>query len=63
MSFALAMLDMNNTGFVINAIHSKEGCYTYIKEIVKGESYIVLGQEEKDALRQAVISYENREND
>ena len=63
MSFALAMLDMNNTGFVINAIHSNEGCYTYIKEIVKGESYIVLGQEEKDALRQAVISYENREND
>ena len=60
MSFALAMLDMNNTGFVMNAIHSKEGCYTYIKEIVKGESYIVLGQEEKDALRQAVISYENR---
>ena len=54
MSFALAMLDMNNTGFVMNAIHSKEGCYTYIKEIVKGESYIVLGQEEKDALRQAV---------
>jgi hypothetical protein len=59
MSFALAMLDMNNTGFVMNAIHSKEGCYTYIKEIVKGESYIVLGQEEKDALRQAVISFEN----
>jgi hypothetical protein len=59
MSFALAMLDMNNTGFVMNAIHSKEGCYTYIKEIVKGESYIVLGQEEKDALRQAVLSFEN----
>ena len=59
----LAMLDMNNTGFVMNAIHSKEGCYTYIKEIVKGESYIVLGQEEKDALRQAVISYENQNSD
>jgi hypothetical protein len=59
MSFALAMLDMNNTGFVMNAIHSKEGCYTYIKEIVKGESYIVLRQEEKDALRQAVLSFEN----
>ena len=59
MSFALAMLDMNNTGFVINAIHSKEGCYTYIKEIVKGESYIQLGDEEKEALRQAVVTYEN----
>ena len=54
LSFALAMLDESNSGFVLNAIHSREGCYTYIKEIVKGESYIVLGQEEKDALRQAV---------
>ena len=54
LSFALAMLDESNSGFVLNAIHSREGCYTYIKEIVKGESYIVLGQEEKEALRQAV---------
>lgn len=54
LSFALAMLDKENNGFVINAIHSREGCYTYIKEIVKGESYIVLGEEEKEALRQAV---------
>ena len=53
-SFALAMLNEENSGFVLNAIHSREGCYTYIKEIVKGESYIVLGQEEKDALKQAV---------
>ena len=54
LSFALAMLDESNSGFVLNAIHSREGCYTYVKEIVNGESYIVLGQEEKDALRQAV---------
>lgn len=54
LSFALAMLDESDSGFVLNAIHGREGCYTYIKEIVKGESYIVLGQEEKEALRQAV---------
>lgn len=54
LSFALAMLDESNTGFVLNAIHGREGCYTYVKEIVKGESYIILGQEEKEALRQAV---------
>ena len=35
LSFALAMLDQENSGFVLNAIHSREGCYTYIKEIVK----------------------------
>lgn len=57
LSFALAMLDQENSGFVMNAIHSREGCYTYIKEIVKGESYIALGEEEKEALRQAVNSY------
>lgn len=57
LSFALAMLDQENSGFVMNAIHSREGCYTYIKEIVKGESYIALGEEEKEALRQAVNMY------
>lgn len=57
LSFALAMLDKENSGFVLNAIHSREGCYTYIKEIVKGESYIVLGEEEKEALRQAVNAH------
>ena len=56
LSFALAMLDKSNNGFVINAMHSREGCYTYIKEIVKGESYIALGDEEKKALESAVNS-------
>ena len=57
LSFALAMLDKENNGFVMNAIHSSDGCYTYVKEIVKGESYVVLGEEEKEALRQAVNSH------
>ena len=57
LSFALAMLDKDNSGFVLNAIHSRERCYTYIKEIVNGESYIVLGEEEKEALRQAVNAH------
>ena len=54
LSFALAMLDESDSGFVLNAIHGRDGCYTYIKEIVKGESYVALGQEEIEALRQAV---------
>ena len=44
LSFALAMLDNNNTGWIINAMHSREGCYTYVKEIVKGESYVELAE-------------------
>ena len=42
LSFSLALLDQENNGFIINAMHSREGCYTYVKEIVKGESYVEL---------------------
>ena len=54
LSFVLAMLDKNKTGFLLNAIHSRENCFLYIKEIVNGESYVVLSEEEVEALRQAV---------
>lgn len=54
LSFALALLDNRNNGFVINAMHSREGCYTYVKEIINGESYITLGDEEKKALDKAI---------
>lgn len=54
LSFTLCLLDKENNGFVINAMHSREGCYTYIKEIIKGESFIILGEEEKQALLKAI---------
>lgn len=53
LSFSLAMLNEKNDGFVLNAMHSREGCYTYIKEIVDGNSIIVLAEEEKEALDMA----------
>ncbi len=53
LSFSLAMLDEKDDGFILNAMHSREGCYTYIKEIVKGNSYIVLAEEEARALAAA----------
>lgn len=54
LSFAIALLDMNNTGFILNSLHSREGCYLYIKMVEKGETDIVLGSEEKEALEQAL---------
>ena len=54
LSFAIALLDMNNTGFILNSVHSREGCYLYIKMIEKGETDILLGSEEKEALEQAL---------
>ena len=49
LSFALTMLDENNNGWIF-----REGCYTYIKEVVNGESYIELSSEEKECLEKAV---------
>lgn len=54
LSFALTVLDGNNNGYIINSMHSREGCYNYIKEIVKGESYIELSEEEAESLEKAI---------
>lgn len=54
LSFSLALLNETNDGFVMNAVHSREGCYTYIKEIIDGNSIIVLADEEKAALEMAM---------
>ena len=39
-------------------MHSREGCYTYIKEIIKGESYIELAEEERKCLEKAIYQEE-----
>ena len=54
LSFALALLDYTNTGFVINSVHSREGCYLYIKDVDRGQTDVALGNEEKMALEQAL---------
>jgi hypothetical protein len=50
LSFSCALLNNRDDGFVLNSIHSKDGCYNYIKEIIKGESFIPLSDEESEAL-------------
>lgn len=50
LSFSLALLDENNNGFIINSVHSTEGCYSYTKEIKNGNCSISLGKEEEEAL-------------
>ncbi len=56
LSFAIAMLDENNNGFVVNVMNSREGSFSYIKEITAGESSIELGDEEAEALSKAAGS-------
>ncbi len=54
LSFAFALLDYTNSGFVINSVHSREGCYLYIKPVDRGQTETLLGAEEKEALEQAL---------
>ena len=54
LSFSLALLNEINSGFIINSVHSSEGCYIYIKEIVAGLCDLDLSNEEKEALSQAM---------
>lgn len=60
LSFALAMLNEENSGTVINVVHSREGCYTYAKEIVQGTSLTPLCQEEREAIQKAIDSADER---
>ena len=54
MSFALAELDYTNSGFIINTVHSREGCYLYIKTVDCGQTEVLLSAEEKEALEKAL---------
>ena len=60
LSFACALLDYTNSGFVLNSVHSREGCYVYIKVVDCGKTDILLGDEEQQALEQA-LGYIQRE--
>lgn len=50
LSFSLALLDENNDGFIMNSVHSTEGCYSYTKEVKGGSCDLTLGKEEAEAL-------------
>jgi len=48
LSFVIALLDDNNS------VHSREGCYLYMKDVEKGSTDVLLGAEEKEALERAL---------
>lgn len=54
LSYALALLDQNDNGVIVTSMYSREGCFSYAKEIVMGESSINLSEEEKEALKKAI---------
>lgn len=54
LSFALAILNEENTGVVLNGIYSREVSNIYAKPIEKGNSKYVLSEEEKEAIQKAI---------
>lgn len=60
LSFAVALLDYTNSGFILNSVHSREGCYVYMKAVDCGKTDILLGEEEQQALEMA-LGYMERE--
>ena len=54
LSYSLALLDQENNGVLISSMYSREGCYTYAKDVINGECKINLSEEETEALKQAV---------
>ena len=53
LSFAIAMLDAQDNGIVLNGIYSRDGSYVYSKPVTNGQSTYQLSDEEKDAIRLA----------
>lgn len=54
LSYALALLDQEDNGILISSMYSREGSYSYAKNIVHGKSAINLSEEEEKALKLAI---------
>ena len=54
LSFVIALLNEKNSGYILNVVHSRTGCYSYVKEIIDGNSIVALAEEEEEALRKAL---------
>ena len=54
LSFALAILNNQNDGIVLNGIYSRETSNIYAKPVIKGESTYTLSEEEKEAIKKAI---------
>ncbi len=52
-SFALAVLDGDEHGFVVSSLHARSGTRVYAKTLTGGRAESALSAEEEEALRQA----------
>ena len=54
LSYAVALLDKEENGILVNSMYSREGCYSYVKTISGGKCSIEMSEEEQKALKIAV---------
>ena len=54
LSFALALVDKNNSGIVLNGIFSREMSNIYAKPVENGKSTYIFSEEETQALQKAM---------
>ena len=54
LSFALALLNDNNDGVILNGIYSREMSNIYAKQIIEGKTNNKLSEEERQALEIAI---------
>lgn len=55
-SFSIALLDLENNGFVITSLYGRESNKVYAKPIKKGKSKYELSTEEKKVIEEAISS-------
>jgi uncharacterized coiled-coil protein SlyX len=55
-SFAFVLLNAENSGFLMNSIHTRNGSYVYLRDIKNGTCDVKLGDEETQALQMALNS-------
>ena len=53
LSYAIALLDQNDSGIVLNSLYYRDGCYTYAKQIIAGDCLTPLSEEEHQAIKAA----------
>ena len=53
LSYAIALLDQNDSGIVLNSLYYRDGCYTYAKQIIASDCLTPLSEEEREAINAA----------
>lgn len=62
LSFAWCVLDKDDSGVILNNVHSIHGSNMYIKKVVEGIVDERISEEEAQALKQALENTDTREN-